>query len=162
MELFLENSTLNIILPDEDKTLEEVIEAVRNCEEAPSREKYDSVIVSLPKFKFNTSGSLKELLIQYGLTDIFESTPGMFSNMAEQDVYVSDVVQKTTVEVNEEGAEASAVTGVMVKNTALMLDTPTTFEFNVNRPFLFEIWSNDESMGDEELFIGTVVDPTAE
>ena len=162
LELFLENSTLNIILPDEDKTLEEVIEAVRNCEEAPSREKYDSVIVSLPKFKFSTSGSLKELLIQYGLADIFESTPGMFSNMAEQDVYVSDVVQKTTVEVNEEGAEASAVTGVMVKNTALMLDTPTTFEFNVNRPFLFEIWSNDESMGDEELFIGTVVDPTAE
>ncbi|MDQ7053726.1 MAG: serpin family protein [candidate division KSB1 bacterium] len=65
--------------------------------------------------------------------------------------------KKTYVEVNEEGTEAAAVTVVAVRSTAIGPSGPKLFR--VDRPFLFVI---REKNSGTILFIGKVLDPTAE
>ena len=68
-------------------------------------------------------------------------------------LYVSQVVQKAFVEVNEEGAEAAAATaGIM-----MMRAMPLNLQFTCDRPFMFLIRDNLTGM---ILFSGHVRDPT--
>lgn len=74
----------------------------------------------------------------------------MFSNGAEFDnllkspegIFVSKVMHKATVEVNEEGTEASAATAAVV--VFLSASMPT--EFNADHPFLYFIWNRKNIM----------------
>ena len=68
-------------------------------------------------------------------------------------VYVSSVVQKAFIEVNEEGSEAAAATG-MVMMTRMMVITP---QFRFDRPFLYLI--KDKLTG-LAVFAGKVENPT--
>ena len=68
-------------------------------------------------------------------------------------LYISRVIHKTFVEVNEEGTEAAAVTIVEMLETA----SPATTRMIVDRPFVFVIWDHTTSA---ILFIGKIVEPT--
>ena len=78
-----------------------------------------------------------------------------FSAMAEEPLFVSEVKQKSFVEVNEEGTEAAAVTTVTVVY-AIAMRPPKPFEMIVDRPFLFVI-ADDQSKS--ILFMGVIYDP---
>ena len=155
LKLYLEHSTMNVYLPNEKVSLQSMIETLKSGDEVVKNE-YDTVYVYLPRFKFDTSVILTDSLKEYGLSRIFQNEHGMFSNMAENDLVVSDILQKTTIEVNEEGAEAAAVTGIMLRGLSASIAPPVTYEFNANKPFVFEITSEYG----ETMFIGTVIDPT--
>jgi serpin B len=111
--------------------------------------------IALPKFKLETSHDLVSNLKAVGLVDMF--VPGMadFSGITgSKDLHVSSVVQKAFIEVNEEGSEAAAATGMMMQ--VMCMPTPPK-KFICNRPFLFAIKDNLSGM---ILFTGRVVDPT--
>ena len=84
----------------------------------------------------------------------FDPSTADFSGMGAG-LFISAARQKTFVEVNEEGTEAAAVTGVGVSLTAF---TPRAepFQMVVDRPFLFLI--EDRQTG-TILLIGIVFDP---
>ncbi len=69
------------------------------------------------------------------------------------ELFISDVVHKAFVDVNEEGTEAAAATAVVMEVMAMPLEEA---ELTIDRPFLFLI--HDRSNG-SVLFLGRVVDP---
>jgi serpin B len=82
---------------------------------------------------------------------------GGFANIADDPLWVSDIKQKTFVEVNEKGTEAAAVTSIVFRVGAQVkgLVKPPV-RFFANRPFLFLI--REKSTG-IILFIGRIDEP---
>ncbi|XP_074031214.1 leukocyte elastase inhibitor isoform X7 [Leptinotarsa decemlineata] len=92
------------------------------------------VMVSLPKFKIEQTIDLKDSLTELGLGNMFSDTAD-FSGMLDssEPLCVSKVVQKAFIEVNEEGAEAAAATGNIVRRKMCGRDLPE--EFLADHPF---------------------------
>jgi serpin B len=112
--------------------------------------------VVLPRFRIEYEQSLNEVLTRLGMGIVF--TPGAdFSKMVAPPVTaaISDVLHKTFVEVNEEGTEAAAVTGVKMMMTA-MPRPEDKFSFVCDHPFLCAI--RDDVTG-SVLFLGAIYDP---
>jgi serpin B len=113
------------------------------------------VIVSVPKFKMTCLFSLADVLKQMGMTDAFVSAVADFSGMnGKRDLFISAVIHKAFVDVNEEGTEAAAATAVVVRATAIgPKEMPV---FRADHPFLFLIRDNDSG---SILFIGRMMNP---
>ncbi|HEY0017083.1 MAG TPA: serpin family protein [Longimicrobium sp.] len=120
------------------------------------------VRVAMPRYRLNGMSSLKEPLAVMGMKRAFAAGRAELDAMlpakyvAAEEPYVSAVLQKVFIEVNEEGTEAAAVTLVEVKTRG---GPPRTREFTVDRPFIFAI--RDDTTG-ALLFIGQVNDPVTE
>jgi serpin B len=113
------------------------------------------VEVALPRFKTTAEFSLGDTLVAMGMTDAFDSGRADFSGMTgTKDLFISAVVHKAFVEVNEEGTEAAAATAVVARMTAVAEPPP---EFRADHPFLFLI--RDTKTG-AILFLGRILDPT--
>ncbi len=147
-----------IFLPSVDSDLNTFLESlnIENWEEWISQFREQKVGVQIPKFKLEYKIELNEILKNLGMETAFNRTQADFSRMVSTDttltgnLYISKVDHKTFVEVNEEGTEAAAVTGIGISVTSL----PP--QFIVNRPFFFAIRDNESGT---ILFMGTVVDP---
>jgi serpin B len=112
------------------------------------------VMVYLPRFKMTSEFALADTLKDMGMTDAF-SDAADFSGMAKTDpLFISAVVHKAFVEVNEKGTEAAAATGITVGLTAMPAPPPM---FCADHPFIFMIQDNSTN---SILFIGRVADPT--
>jgi serpin B len=112
--------------------------------------------LALPRFKLNYEVELNEPLEALGMRKAF--TPGAdFSAMADEPLFVSEVKQKSYVEVNEEGTEAAAVTTGMMRATAIIRPLEP-FEMIVDRPFFIAI---EDSQTGTVLFMGVVSDPAS-
>jgi serpin B len=79
-----------------------------------------------------------------------------FSGIAKKDLFISRVLQKTFIDVNEIGTEAAAATAVMAGNESVFIPPAKEFDFNANRPFFFFIRDNEQGV---VLFEGVVVKP---
>ncbi|XP_062579473.1 serpin B6-like [Saccostrea cucullata] len=116
------------------------------------------VIVSIPKFKLESSFELSKVLTEMGIADIFTNKAD-FSAMMDnppEGTSVSDVIHKAFVEVNEEGTEAAAVMVHMISTSCdSVSDLPVIFK--ADHPFLFLI--REDSTG-SVLFIGRFTKPT--
>jgi serpin B len=88
-----------------------------------------------------------------GMPDAF-SGGADFSGMAKGQLFISEVVHKAFVKVNEEGTEAAAATAVIMGRGA----PPPVPTFRADHPFLFLIRENTTG---SILFVGRVVDPTS-
>jgi serpin B len=107
--------------------------------------------IDIPKFKFKTEYNLNDILIKMGMIDAFSVSDADFSGMdGTKSLFISDVLHKAFVEVNEEGTEAAAATSVIVTTSSY---TPT---FNADHPFVFLI--QHEKTG-AILFIGKIINP---
>jgi len=113
------------------------------------------VDLRLPKFEFAYDASLVDPLKALGMTDAF--TAADFSGIdGTHDLFISDVLHKAWVSVDEAGTEAAAATAVIV---SLVAYPGPPVVLTVNRPFLFVI--RDVPTG-TILFVGRVVDPAVE
>jgi serine protease inhibitor len=108
--------------------------------------------VQLPKFTLEYAITLNDVLTALGMGIAFDPGRADFSRMyAGGGVYIDSVVQKTFVDVNEEGTEAAAVTSVVVGRSS------AGTSFVVDRPFLFVI---RERYSGAIMFMGKILDPT--
>ena len=73
--------------------------------------------VTLPKFKIETSMVLISALRELGVKDIFDRDRADLSGFTgRKGLYASMLLQKAFIEVNEEGTEAVAATGMVVSS----------------------------------------------
>jgi serpin B len=117
------------------------------------------VIVFLPRFKTSTQFELKSMLQSVGITSAFNPQTADFSGMTGgKDFYISAVLHKAYVDVNEEGTEAAAATGIIMRATAMRVPNPQPPPvFRADHPFVFAIRDNRNGA---VLFIGRLADPT--
>jgi serpin B len=113
------------------------------------------VDVYLPKFKMETSFSLKATLQAMGMKRAFSGDADFSGISSTEHLYISDVIHKAFVDVNEEGTEAAAATGVPMRAMAVRRPTPVPV-FRADHPFLFMI--RDTKAG-SVLFLGRLTAP---
>lgn len=117
------------------------------------------VAVSLPRFTIEWEVEPKEVVAALGATDIFvpnvADCSGMFdARKSREKLFVSKVIHKAFIDVNEEGTEAAAATATV--HEALSADMRKPLVFNADHPFLFLI--RDRHHG-TILFVGRYAGP---
>ena len=149
--------SMTIFLPSKGRALDDFEKKLTYKSLLPwlSSLKKRKVVASIPKFKITSEFSMASVLKSMGMTDAFTPGAADFSGMnGSKDLFISAVVHKAFVEVNEEGTEAAAATGVTISVTSIPLDRPPIFR--ADRPFLFLIRQNKTG---SILFIGRVANP---
>jgi serpin B len=144
---------MDIIMPDAGK--------FTTFESAMTADKINGIIGSLqnsfmtltmPKFSFDSSFSLKSALSALGMPIAFDPNQADFSGITgNTDLHISDVVHKAFVAVDEEGTEAAAATGIVIGLAAM-----PQYSMTVDQPFIFLI--RDIKTG-AILFVGRVMNP---
>ena len=121
------------------------------------RDSLDSqrVKVYFPKFTLETEYSLPRTLAAMGMPTAFTGNADLSGMDGTKNLFVSDVVHKAFVDVNEEGTEAAAATGVVVNLVSMPLED-TTPVFRADHPFVFMIVEEDSGT---ILFAGRVANP---
>ncbi|XP_046284185.1 serpin B4-like [Marmota monax] len=147
-----------LLLPNEADGLQELedkLTAEKLMEwTSPESMEMTNVNVCLPRFKVEETYNLKTMLSAMGMEDVFCPQKADLSGMTgTQGLSVSKVVHKSFVEVNEEGTEAAAATGIVVKPTSAPMPA---ISFYCDHPFLFFIKQNKT---DSILFFGRVSSP---
>lgn len=141
-----------IVLPAAGQTVADLVAAMDASawSDLTGRLADSEVELRLPRFKFELTRELKDDLSALGMDIAFDPNRADFYGIADvrpDRLYLTRVLQKTFVEVNEEGTEAAAATAVGVGVTS----APPTME--VNRPFLFAI---RERLSGTVVFMGQV------
>jgi serpin B len=117
---------------------------------------WPQVSLALPKFAFTTASvRLGSVLTALGMTDAFTPSADFTGISKDKPLFISDVVHKAMVGVDEHGVEAAAATAVMLTGAGLPTDIK---QVNVNRPFFFGIYDQPTSTW---LFLGHVTDPSS-
>ncbi|MBQ7571194.1 MAG: serpin family protein [Bacteroidaceae bacterium] len=161
---------MTIMLPKEGKTTDDIIDvlAVKRrlrghgdgfCLTMEEVLYYPYEIdLKLPRFgtKSDTDdleGTLKEVLRQMGIRQAFDSQFAQVPNLCEEgNAFISMMRQKAAIEVNEEGAKASAVTVAGIDlTTAIDFTGHAKVDFHANRPFVYAI---QEASTGVILFVG--------
>jgi serpin B len=115
-----------------------------------------TVHLIMPKFTYESSFNLGDTLVDMGMTDAFKGKVADFSGMdGTRLLYISDVLHKAFVAVDEEGTEAVAATVIPVAAIGL---PPEPVQLTIDCPFIFVI--RDVETG-AILFVGRVLDPRA-
>jgi serpin B len=151
---------MTVILPNSGKSTSQVVSVMNNNnwnQWMKSFKTENIVVVTMPRFKFSWKIKLNDILSAMGMTKAFTPNVADFSGISkDHDLYISFVIHKTFVDVNENGTEAAAVTAVGISITSIPGDIPKKVYFTVDRPFLFAI---SEKTTGAILFIGEVKSP---
>jgi serpin B len=126
-----------------------------DCMDALVRQQVE---IYVPKFKMTSEFNLSKPLKAMGMKRAFSAELADFSGITgARDFFIWAVVHKAFVEVNEEGTEAAAATGLVFGVTAVKPDEETIPVFRADHPFLFLIRDNESG---SILFMGRVMNPT--
>lgn len=112
----------------------------------------EKVVVAIPKFEYDSSIELSNIMKSLGLNSAFDETAelgGLQAN-GENDILISNIFQKAKIINNEHGTKAAAVTGIMFATTALIYEVR---EIHLDKPFFYMITNEDGAI----LFMGNVM-----
>ncbi|KAF7646692.1 hypothetical protein LDENG_00183740 [Lucifuga dentata] len=104
----------------------------------------------IPKFTAEAEVDLEDPLSALGIADMFNEAKADFSHLSAEPVYVSKALQKSKIEVNEDGTKAAAAT------TAILMARSSIPWVTLDRPFLFLIRHNPTGT---ILFMGQINQP---
>ena len=148
------------LLPTEGTSVNDMLQSLdadtfSNALKADKQE----VWIKLPKFEFSYFSKLKDTLAAMGMQKALSPDEADFSRMTNEEnmIYIDEVLHKCYIRVDELGAEAAAVTAVMMAGAAMPKDEPP--KFYADRPFVFAIYSQEDGA---IAFLGAVNDPTKE
>ncbi|WP_054941910.1 serpin family protein [Paenibacillus ihuae] len=147
-----------VILPAKDSSLNEVIDHLEK-EGLPSDDQFSGRqgSLTLPRFTASYGTDLKEAVQALGVKLAFDPDKGDFSALADTGtpIFISNIIHKTYIEVNESGTEAAASTLIgMDAGAAPPVEAP--FEMTVNRPFIYII---EDIQTGVWLFMGAIENP---
>jgi serpin B len=118
------------------------------------------VNLDLPKFSYEWNSNINDFLKSLGMILPFNASAADFSRITdEMDLYVSEVIHKAFVSVDEIGTEAAAATAIVMPGGIGPEPTPTPpplVNMTINRPFLFLIVNENTGT---ILFLGRVLEP---
>ncbi|XP_062868051.1 alpha-2-antiplasmin [Trichomycterus rosablanca] len=143
---FQGNTSLLVVMPLPSHNLSKVASNLNISDLYKRLPSEIPMIVKLPKFKLEYKQDLQQPLISMGLGSLF-SGPDL-SGIAVGPLVVSGVQHASSVELNEQGAEASAATSITLVRTVPI--------FAVNMPFIFAIV---DDVSHTPLFLGMVTNP---
>lgn len=150
------------ILPNEDVSLSDYVKSMTAQSFAKmyaGKTTQYQVHASVPKFKYDYSAKLNDTLKQMGITDAFDGEKADFSGMTEQQkLFISNVLHKTHIELDEEGTKAAAATAVTMDVSGALPAKEDIKEIRLDRPFAYAIMDTQTGL---PVFMGTVCDPTA-
>ena len=110
-----------------------------------------NLTVYLPRFSLEYFTKLKDVLALLGMTDAFDSSKADFTKIhPTEELYISQVLHKTALKVDEKGTEAAAVTAVIIETTSI--GDPAVFR--ADRPFILAIRERNSG---SILFLGKVL-----
>lgn len=146
--------SMTILLPHEGDSISGIMQNLTASDLQENLSLTDTVTYDLqmPKFKIKYSTELKDPLVTLGMKEAFNEKacfPG-FSSTAP--AWISNVLHNASIEVNEEGTEASAAAGSVIKD---QLEGKTQ-SVSLNRPFIFFIRENHSGA---ILFAGLLTNP---
>ncbi|XP_038055916.1 serpin B6-like [Patiria miniata] len=156
---YLKNEvSMFIVLPDQ-------VDGLADVQKKLSQEKIDSwvtearmrdsptVMVYLPRFNLEQDFVLNDVLRKMGMNDPFDVAKADFSGMTgDKDVFISKVIHKAFLKVNEEGSEAAAATSWLVIQSSDF----GPLKFMADHPFLLFIYDNKSGA---VLFMGQLCQP---
>jgi len=148
-----------VLLPAYNMDIDQLVEYLDNAawKNIIGNLRERDVWVKLPRFKIECDIPLNDPVKNVGMQRIFYEHLADFKNISDVRTFVSNIKQKTFVEVNEEGAEAAAVTVIEIMATSFDPNAPIPpVPFFANRPFLYLI--KEKSTG-AILFIGRMDEP---
>jgi serpin B len=144
-----------ILLPNTEKTTNDIIAEMNEEKWSSWLNSYNSanVVLTIPKFKLDYKNRLNDELTNLGLGIIFTNNAN-FRKISDIKLLISYVLQKTFIDVNEEGTEAAAVTIIGFETTSA--GDGNNKIFNANKPFLYVI---KENVTGSICFIGKIGSP---
>ena len=118
----------------------------------------DEVKVYLPKFRMTSQFRMADVLKTLGMESAFDASAADFSGMTGgRDLFISEVIHKAFVDVNEEGTEAAAATGIVMEPTSAPFEEPKQPPvFRADHPFVFMIRDNRNGA---IMFLGRITTP---
>ena len=147
--------SMTILLPDEgtleafedsldSEILDRIIDGITT----------DWVTLTMPLFEFESDFSLDKTLAEMGMPDAFDDRAADFSGMTgSRDLWISEIVHKAFVSVDEKGTEAAAATGVVMLESG---PGKEPIAVTVDRPFIFLV---RDTVTGTILFLGRVSNP---
>lgn len=153
------DAAMTVILPDAGRFAEIVGRlSVDLLNEIKTDASAKDVQLAMPKFEFRAEFSLPDALESLGMIDAFDGGNADFSaiaDVADGNLFISDVIHQAFISVDETGTEAAAATAVVVGLTSAIGQEPVAM--TLDRPFLFII---EHGSTGEILFLGQVTDPS--
>lgn len=152
------NGTMWLVLPDEGISPAELSEDPQYLDFMTNggyklQFKNYEVNLSLPKFDITADNDMKEMMNNLGMVKVWNDAD--FSNLiAMEDIVLSKAQHAVRVTIDEKGVKAAAFT-VLISDCTSIAPNAEKFNFNVNRPFLFHITSDNGTV----LFSGLVNNP---
>ncbi len=152
---------MTILLPDARDGLpaiERQLSAVKLAHWLGTAGAEGDVDITLPRFELEPElVELRDDLIALGMPSAFDPDRASFHGLlqTEDPVWISKVLHRAMIEVDEQGTVAAAATAVAVD--ALLGLPPEPVTFHVDHPFLFLL--RDRNTG-AILFLGRVTDPS--
>lgn len=145
-----------VLLPQDNKTVKDVLEKIEGLNWTNFFWETDiyKVDIKIPRFTTTSENDLIPSITKLGAPSIFDPNKADLSKMCSnfKNLYVSKMLQKATIDVNEKGTEAVAVTAAVVDPTEAPQKPKPTAEFHANHPFVYVI---QERSSGAIFFIGT-------
>lgn len=130
-----------ILLPEYGKTISDVMALLdeESWDDVLSSMKSKLVNLKIPKFETTTSVSLNDVLKGLGMTDAFNQSKADFGAMVDsRGISISLIRQNSRFRIDEEGAEAAAITDIFFDG-AVLPEQQVPVQFHANRPFIYLI-----------------------
>jgi serpin B len=151
--------SMYVFLPKESSSLEEFY-ANLNASNwnkwmkgfLPPKEGY----LEMPRFAFDNEIDLAPALKSLGMGVIFDRDRADFGKMSSRTIWVDEIRQRASINLDETGADVAAVTSERMIEIVAALSSLESFRMIVDRPFFFAIRDNRTGT---ILFMGSVVDP---
>lgn len=149
--------TMLFILPDEGVSVDEVLAQTQFAQFILNHSEYENqkriiVNASIPKFDVNSNNDLVDVMIQMGITDVFNPSVSDFTPLTKDmtGITVNQASHGVRVSIDEEGVEAAAFTVMMMAGACM--PPKEEVDFVLDRPFIFVLNSRDGL----PLFVGVV------